>query len=365
MDVKAQIEAGLANIDQQVKAAIQAGNENNKQALDGLEDKIGTIAAQILDLEQKEGGKLKIDEAQSMGMEFVNSAAFQAFASGSANKATFEVQAAAVTGSDATVAPDRQAGIVGPNGRILRLEDLLASGETSSNSVEYTRENTFTSAAAEKAEGATSYGESEITFTLETAKVATIGHTMPVSQQVIEDAPMLASYIDGRMQYAALLRKEMQLLAGNGAGANISGLLNTGNHTVFTPVASSNKLENIRKAMTLLEQSEYFANGIVLNPADVEALDLDQGSDGHFRRDMAVNPWGLNVVKSNSITSGKFLLGDFAMGAQVWNRRGVAISLSDSDGDNFKQGMMTVKADLRAALAIYRPASFVGGALTA
>lgn len=364
VDVKAQVEAGLKQIDQQVQAAIAAGGEN-KRALADLNDQIGTMAAQIQDLEQAEGGRLDINESQSMGMEFVGSDSFKAFANGASTKAMFDVQNAAVVADDASVAPDRQAGVVGPANRILRLEDLLGSFTTDSNSIEYTRENVFTNEAAEKADGATSFGESSITFTLETAKVATVGHTIPVPQSIIEDAPALASYIDGRMAYGALLRKEQQMLNGDGTGANIAGILKSGNHTVFTPGASSNPLENIRRAITKVEQSEYYANGIILNPADVEALDLDMGSDGHFRRDMTNNPWGLPIVKSNSITAGTFLLGDFGMGAGVWNRRGVTISMSESDGDNFKQNMVSLKADLRAALTVFRPASFVAGSLTA
>lgn len=365
MDVKAQIEAGLANIDQQVKAAIAAGNDQNAQALNGLNDQIGEIAARIQDIEQAEGGRLNINEAQSMGMDFVNSQSFQSFASGNSTKAMFEVKNAAVVADDASVAPDRRAGVVGPAERILRLEDLLFSDTTNSNSVEYTRENVFTNNADARADGANSFGESAITFTLEVAPVANIGHTLPIPKSIIEDAAAVASYIDGRMRYGALLKKEAQILNGDGVGANMAGILKAGNHTAFTAGVGSNELENIRKAITLAETSEYFPNGIVMNPVDVQTLDLDQGTDGHFRRDVAPTVWGLPIIKSNSIAAGTFLLGDFMMGAGVWNRRGVTISMSDSDGDNFKQNMVSLKADLRAALTVFRPASFVSGALTA
>ncbi|MEG9312984.1 phage major capsid protein [Klebsiella pneumoniae] len=43
--------------------------------------------------------------------------------------------------------------------------------------------------------------------------------------RILDDAPGLASYINGRAQYGLRFKEEQQLLSGDGTGANILGIL--------------------------------------------------------------------------------------------------------------------------------------------
>jgi hypothetical protein len=83
---------------------------------------------------------------------------------------------------------------------------------------------------------------------------------------------------------------------------------------------------------------------------------------------MAGSPtiWGLPVVKSTQIGSAvgldtDVLIGKFGGGLAVNHvfRRGMELQISDSaaDGD-FGKDILTIKASLRYALAVYRIASF-------
>lgn len=373
-DVKAAIEA----MNSEVKDFINKTNEEiethgklgreNKEAMAKLEEKSAEVMDRLLDLEQKQSAQAEETKAvKSSGAQFIKSEAFAAMQSGASKHARFEVQNNTITGSDTTVAPDRQSGIVPGASRILRISDVLSSGVTASNAVEYTKENVFTNAAAETAEN-TAKPESSVTFTLESAPVATIAHWIKLSKQVIDDAPMLASYVDGRMRYGVLNRFDSQLLNGNGTGANIGGLANTGNHTAFSPAGGSKGIDNIRKAITAILQADYAASAVILNPADVEALDLEKGTDGHFvASDARTAPgqtiWGLPIVQSNAMTAGKFMVGDFSMGAQYWNRQGVTVDLSESDDTNFQSNLVTLRAEMRAALTVFRAACFQYGDL--
>lgn len=365
MDVNAQIKAGLDNIDQQVKAAIAAGNEQNAQALQDVEDQLGTLADQIQSLEQREGQQLNINEAQSMGMEFVASASFKDYASGVSSKASFNMPNAEITTNETISPPERKSEIVKPNERRLFLENIVNSGPTQSSSIQYVRETLYANNAEAVSEGSGfAFPTSDLDWELVSVPVQNIGHTIPISQQVVEDAPMMVSYIDGRMRYGALAKKDLQMLNGDGTGVNLKGLLHVDNHVGFTPAASSNPLENIRRAITVAELSEYFPDTIILNPLDVETLDLDKDANGNFRNTQNANPWGLRLMKSTAMPQGKFLVGAFD-GCHLWNRRGVTVSISSENSTNFEENMLTMKADLRAALEVTRPASFVSGALTA
>ncbi len=50
--------------------------------------------------------------------------------------------------------------------------------------------------------------------------------------------------------------------------------------------------------------------------------------------------------------------------ATVHNREGVAVELSESDGDNFTNNLVTVRAERRLALTVEKPAAIIGGDLT-
>lgn len=336
------------------------------QEMKTLNEKCSEMADRLLEIEQKGFAKGDKEPALTFGEQFTKSKGFEAMRSGQTGKARIELKNT-VIGSDATVAPNRLAGVVDGAYRSLTIASVLPQGNTTSNSIEYTRENVFTNDAAEAAENSAK-AESDVTYTLESTPVATIAHWIKLSKQVMDDAPMIASHIDGRMRYGVAHRLDSQLINGTGTGANIGGILKSGNHTVFTPAASSLALENVRKALTQVKLADYLPTAIMLNPADCETMDLDKGSDGHFR---AADPrtgspmslWGLPIVESNAVPAGKFIVGAFDMAAQVWNRQGITVDLSESDDTNFTTNLVTLRAESRAALTIYRPASIVAGNL--
>jgi len=65
---------------------------------------------------------------------------------------------------------------------------------------------------------------------------------------------------------------------------------------------------------------------------------------------------GLRVVEDENIAEGKALVGDGRMAA-VWDRMQAQI-LIDTIDDQFVRNMLTILAEERLALAVYRPAAF-------
>ncbi|MBX2809499.1 MAG: phage major capsid protein [Cellvibrionaceae bacterium] len=379
--VKAHIEEGLKNINTQVENAVKSINEEvekhgkigveNQKKLDGLKGGIEEVTARVLELEQAGTAQGDIENAvQSVGAQFTDSEVFNNFKNGNSTKASMEVQNNIQIGSDDTVAPDRATGVVGGAFRRLRILDFMGTGTTGSNSIEYTREVTFVNGAAETEEGDFSYAESDVTFELVNVPVRNIGTFIPVSKQMLEDAPLIASYINGRLIYSVEFRKDQQALVGNGLGQNLDGVFNTGNYMPIAGATSGDdQYVNIRRAKAQVSLADYTANAIILNPMDAANIDLiRETGDGQFigsnpRLQSVASVWGLPVVESNAMTQGQFLLGAFDMACQFTNRRGVMVEVSDSDDDNFKKDLVTLKATARAAVEIYRPASLVGGAL--
>jgi HK97 family phage major capsid protein len=365
---QSEIDAMLKSAGAESKSAVEAAEKAAKE--------LKAMGDRLLEIEQKqaEGIKKGYEMPKSLGESFATSDEFKAFAEGRTSKARLEVKNT-ITGqsgspaanSNTIVAPQRQVGIVAGAFRNLRIRDIMPSGTTSSNLVEYTRELAFTNAAAETAEGATK-PEATLTFELASAPVKTIAHWLKLSKQVMDDAPALASYVDTRLRYGVDLRIDQQLLNGNGSGQNIGGLAKAGNHTAFTPASGDNAIDSINRAIYLVAAADYNATAIILNPADWGAIERTKTQDDAYvfgaPQRLAPTLWGLPVVATNTMTAGKFMVGAFDMAAQVWNRQGTVVEMSEADDTNFQKNLVTVRAEARLALAIYRPVSIQYGSLT-
>jgi HK97 family phage major capsid protein len=357
-------------------AAVKSVENETKSAMEKLAAKAGELTDKCLELERKmTAGKEDGQQAQqSFGEQFVKSEAFQAMAQGRSKFARMELKTAIInaTGQNQPlVASDRIPGIIANPDRVLTIRDVLPTGRTSSNLVEFTKENVFTnSAAAQYASPArenVTKPESGITFTLASAPVVTLAHFIPVSRQVLDDAPQLQSYVNSRLTFGLKLEEEDQLLNGSGTSGNLSGILTSGNFVAYNrAVSGDTRLDTIRRAIAQAALSEYTADTVVINPADWEGIELTKGTDGQYvignpMDGLAPRIWGKRVVATNSIASGTFLVGAMSMGAQIWDRMDAAVQISYEDGDNFKKNMATLLAEERLALTVYRPSAFVKG----
>lgn len=348
-----------------------------KSAIEKLSDQNATLQEKCLEIERRiaEGfdGEKQAEE-KSAGEILVKSDSFKAMAEGRSKFARVEVKTAIVnaTGQNQPLVPsDRLSGIVTNPNRVLTIRDVLPVGRTSSNLIEFTKENVFTNNAGPQydspARENVTKPESGITFTLANAPVVTLAHWIPVSRQVLDDASQLESHVNGRLMYGLKLEEEDQLLNGNGTSGNISGILNSGNYTAYNrAVTGDTKIDTLRRAVTQGQLSEYMVDTIVMNPADWEEIELTKATDNQYilaTPSGLVSPvlWGKRVIATNSIASGTFLVGAMSMGAQVWDRQDAAVQISYEDGDNFKKNMATLLCEERLALTVYRPAAFISG----
>jgi hypothetical protein len=93
---------------------------------------------------------------------------------------------------------------------------------------------------------------------------------------------------------------------------------------------------HIRSAITKCQTYEYYnINGLVVNPIDWETLETAKGSDGHYIWVTVPNGgeqrlWRVPVIVSNAMAQGDFLLGDWTMGATIYDREQMDIRVSES-----------------------------------
>jgi HK97 family phage major capsid protein len=272
-------------------------------------------------------------------------------------------------GSAGDLIVPQRGGLVPGVERRMTIRDLLMPGRTSSNSIQYAKETGFTNSAATVSETAgTTKAQSEIQFDIVTANVTTIAHFVIATRQILDDVPMLQSYIDGRLRYGLRLSEEAQLLNGAGTGTNLNGIYTQASASTanLMVVATPSRIDVIRVAMLQAALAEFPPNGVVLHPTDWAGIELTKDTTGNYvigvpQSNGQARLWGMPVVETQAMTSGNFLVGSFGMGAQIFDRQDATVEISTEDSDNFRKNLVTILAEERLALAVYRPEAFVKG----
>lgn len=377
-----QIREFIAKANEEIKASGTASTET-KAALTSLTEAINTLGVRIDKVEAKGNREGERVVVKSLGARFIELPEYKQLESGKATKARLDLKDESIsdwitkalinaTGQNQPLVPDmRVPGVVITPNRRLRIRQLLPTGRTSSNLVQFVKENVFTNNAGPQVGGSPTVAgenqtknESDITFVLANAPVVTLAHFILASRQVLDDAPMLESYINGRLLYGLSLEEEDEILNGDGTVGQLDGLLRQA--TAYNRGTDGTKLDWLRRAITQLQLSEYDAEFIVLNPADWEGIELTKDSQGRY---IIANPqsmlgpqiWGLPVVPTNSMPATQFLVGNGTQAAQIWDRQNPAVELSREDSDNFRKNMVTLLAEERLALTVYRPTALIKG----
>lgn len=360
----------------------KADYEQYARKLDELGAKAQEVATQMLALEQKLarpiGGTLH--QIKSLGQQVVVNEAVKAMMEGKSARATINLKSLETKdvtsdlASAGTLVVPQRLGLISPPDQPLLVRSLLMPGTTTSNALEYPREKLFTNSAAPQTAELAMKAQSDITFEMVSTTVKTIAHFMYASKQIMDDAPQLASYINGRLIYGLKLVEEQQILLGDGTGQNLLGIMPQA--TAYDAaleaqleIQDKNKMDVLRVAMLQVQLALYPPSGIVLHPTDWAGITLIKDANGNY---LIANPqstvsqmlWSLPVVPSMSMPQGQFLVGAFQLAAQLFDREQANIAISYEDRDNFVKNAVTIRAEERLALAVYRPQAFVKGSFT-
>lgn len=353
--------------------------EGAKQAADEAITKLNETKARLDELEQKMARRPSDvpEEFKSLGRQFVETEQFKSLqgSAGQRGKANLEIKATITSATTDTagaagdlVQTTRIPGIVAPPERKLTIRDLLMPGRMDGNALEFVQETGFTNAAAMVAEGALK-PQSDIKFDLKSTNAKVIAHFMKASRQILDDASQLQSYIDGRLRYGLAFKEENQILNGDGTGQNLLGIIPQATPYVRpagVTTSAESKIDTLRFAMLQAVLAEYPASGHVLNPIDWAAIETLKDTSGQYiigNPQGALNPtlWKLPVVETQAITVNKFLTGAFSMGAQLFDRWLSRVEVATENEDDFIKNLVTILAEERLALAVYRPEAFIYG----
>lgn len=256
----------------------------------------------------------------------------------------------------------------------LRVADLFAQGTTDALTVRYIQEDTYTQAATAVAEGAAkpaaSLDLSEVDATVRKIAVYT-----KITDEMASDFSQVQSYVNARLAYMVGALADNHLLNGTGSNNQIKGVLNFAGLQAVAAGGSSTPADAIFKGISYVRGANgagfLEADAAVIHPLDYMNLKLTKDANGQYfgggpfsgaygngQYSNVGTLWGLPAVVTVAIAQGTVLVGAFKQAAQIFRRQGITVEMTNCDQDDFIKNLMTIRAEERLALAVYKPAGF-------
>jgi len=252
----------------------------------------------------------------------------------------------------------------------LTIRELFTQIPVTSNMVNSLREAAWTNSAAEVSQGAAK-NDSDFASEQYNVPITTVAHWVKVSNQLLADAPAIVAYIDSRARDGLAQRIDAQLLNGNGTSPNLSGLTDSGNFTAYTATSDDLLVDAINHAKWALWATGNTPDTVIVNPADWGAMERTREGTGTGQylygapgMSGMMNPFGLNVVISNNMAAGKFLVGAIAASTELYVRQGATVEMGYVN-DDFTRNLVTIRVEERLGLGVRPPSAILYGDFTA
>lgn len=248
-----------------------------------------------------------------------------------------------------------------------RLRDIVNVSRTTSNAVDFMYRSAHTNAAtvvadtAVKPEGAWAYSKQQ-------AIVKTIAEHIPVTEQMLEDAPQVINMINVDLMTDLEDALEGEMMYGIGTGEHFLGLaVDPSIVAARTPAGTPTLLDRVRAAATDVRRGRYQTTAILIDPLDAEAIETLKGTDGRYVYAVATEAgvqrlWGIPMIETPAVEEvgtgeRNIIVGDFQRGATLWLRSDAAIAMGWVN-DQFIRNMRTIRAEMRAAFAVRAGGAF-------
>ncbi len=190
-----------------------------------------------------------------------------------------------------------------------------------------------------------------------------------VTRKAMNNIPGFLSFLNSRLPELLLRAEDNQMISGDGVSPNLKGILTSGNNTA----ALSNTgplIERIIDAISQLEDDkERNATGVLIRPSYYYEFFKNKAT-GSGEYDLPQNVTfangqlyisGIPVFASTAIPDGKYIVGDWEMGAQLLIQEGMRIEFFEQDVDNVTKNKITVRIEESVAFPVYGSDFFIVG----
>lgn len=346
-----QLRAEQTKFDERIKELVT--DETNRVTADRLQQQLLDARRGVPSVEH--GGQSR-QGATSLGEQFVESSEFLEYRSnpqgnGKPMASTFaliksvDANSKALAGSVAT--PD--AAMPARRFPLLEVVGKLSVDRANFHWIEYPL---APPEAGDVLEGAAK-PEASIVPVLKEGVLGKWAHTIPVTQEALEDVSGLRSRIDTDMIDGVRLK------ASKAVATAITGA------TLPKAEHADGLLQAIRVGWATVEDKDFIPNTVLLNPADYAEIDIELMTRTLLGASNQTTPWGLRYVSSSLVTAGKAYVGDFQTGVKLFTRSGIQLAMTDSHADEFVDNIYRIRAEQRGIVKIERPEALVEVSKTA
>lgn len=301
-------------------------------------------------------------DAMSMGQRLADAIAERgSVTNGVRAESNGGIRAFITTGSS-TVSAGLAAGqpqMVAPQERPLFLRDLVPVIPASTYSVPFVRELNPQSgdlAVTGVAEAATKGDASAaIDFAPYPLTPGTLPCNVTVSDQLINDSPAFASYLDARLGYLVGVREEYAAFNGNGetSNANVIGVLNDSNVTPSSPGAGL--IQAALKMCGTLAGNGVIPSAVFCNASDYYTAAVAMLGSGYAATILSMLP---QLIPTVSLAAGTIIAGDWANGAVFVEREEVSVQTYPQHSDYRARNQLLVQAEERITFGVIAPWRF-------
>lgn len=262
-------------------------------------------------------------------------------------------------------------GILPASPRKLHIRSLLPTGVMSTSAIHYLQETGSEGSVAAWADNSGTKPQIDFDLTEEVAPSEFIAGYLRITRKALDDISAMRSYLQSRLLESYLDAEDAQLLNGSGVSPNLGGIItNAEAYAGFRTI----QVEKILDSVAQVESNNHLVNGILVSPEQFYALLMTKSNTNEYTlpKPDAVNYVngqiyiaGIPVYKSTAMTDDKYLVGDWAKGAQLFVRENPIVRFFEEDGTNVRENKITVRVEGRVALPIYYTDAFVTGSLNA
>lgn len=238
--------------------------------------------------------------------------------------------------------------------------DLIQTGTTQSNVVEWVEEVAGEGGADYTAEGVKK-NQIDGDFKTDSEKVLKLTVFVKVSEEMLADVDFMASYINNKLLTEKLaLKLDAELLSGTGTASTLNGILTQA--TAYAAgsfagtITAANNFDVLRTAINQIMVENFVPNVIVLHPTDVTKMKLTKTSDGTYLFPTFIMPGGqqevdgIRIVSNTGMTEGYFLVMDGTKDTAYF-KEGINIK-TGYESDDFVKNLRTILAEVRVANVI-------------
>ena len=360
----------IANLNKEQKEAIeQATKEQAKEFAEKMEAvevamkraKIGEANIRMKGFSDQIVDKLSTPEGEAM---------IKAFFAGQKEKFNMELgedEIKALGVPSGGVAPEFSP-IVGPGHDEFHARNIIPVFPTISDLVKFIEFTTtgetagFATVAAGAQKPTLAY-----TGTVKEAPVRKIAGLLDVQDELLDDVVGFRAWIAYELPKAYMDAEDLQIYKGDGSGTNLLGLWHQAGNQTFpqgSVTAASNTIDKVMAGITQVRKLKRNTSAVVLSPVAWQEIFINKGTEDIYTYPIILDAngvlrvGGVPIFWSNVFTDGEGLVGDFARGCYIWQRKAMQIGYFDQNKDNVEKNVITIRLEGRIALTINYPQAF-------